>query len=174
MLAGAAQETMLLAWCKLENVQYGSTKVHNQECRVIESLPSSQFRTQDLFLTIFATAAVLACVAQETLMVAVATVFCCFSWIGLAMAIWISGSYFVRQLTQAFRSHQFRYFLGRRIKWTILDVMVLAWLLVAVAVANYVLENYVSGAKIMLFVGLGLSPVIAALLMRRVSFLMPH
>ena len=140
---------------------------------MIESLPSIQFRTQDLFVAIFAAAVVLACVAQETPMVAVATVFCCLSWIGLAMAIWISGSYFVRQLAQAFRTRQFRYFLGRRIKWTIFDVMILAWLLVAIAAANYVLENYVSGGKIMLFVGFVLSPVIAALVMRRVSFLMP-
>ena len=129
--------------------------------------PSRQFGTQDLFIAILVVAVVLAFLAKETTVVAVATIFCCISWIGLAVAIWISGSHLVRQLSLAFQHRQFRYFLGRRIKWTLIDISIVAWLLVAIAAANFVLENYVSGAKVLLFSGLASSPVIAALLLYR-------
>ena len=136
---------------------------------MIEPPPSLQFRSRDLFIGVFAVAVVLAFLAKEPLVVAVATIFCCVSWIGLAMAIWISGSFLVRQVRQAIESRQFRYFLGVRIKWTLLDVLILAWMIVAIAAANFVLENYISGGKFMLILGLLLSPVFAAILLWRLK-----
>jgi hypothetical protein len=53
----------------------------------------------------------------------------------------------------------YRYFLSSFIKWMMVVVLIIAWLVVAVSSANFVRENYVSGAKTLVFLGARAQPI---------------
>ncbi len=127
-----------------------------------------QFRSRDLFAVVFLVALTLGFVAGETPVVAVATGFFLISSIGISIAIWISGKDLVNSFAAAVSSRRVGP-LGARIKWLMIDGLIFVWLILAISVANFVLNNYVGGARTMLIVTLFLGPLIALVLVKRAA-----
>ncbi len=125
-----------------------------------------KFRSRHLFLLILLVAVGLAFLAQEPPGVVMATLFCCLSLVGIPVAVWFNGANFFQILARSIR-HRELGMLSARIKWLMVDGAILIWLFTAISAANFVLENFVAGAKTLLLLALLCSPLATGVLLYR-------
>lgn len=114
-----------------------------------------QFSILNLLVLTSATAALVAFIAQEAAAVVYASLFCTASWAAIVCLIRASFRNLIATSRLAIQERNF----GRmtiRYKWAIVDMVVITWLIIAIVVSNFVLENSVANAKYLMFVGWGL------------------
>lgn len=124
----------------------------------------TRFTIQNLLAGTLAIAVVLAFVAKEPLSVALASVFCVFSWIGISYLLFLTCSNLVQTVSEAYRERTIS-ILIRRYRWACVDGLIVVWGVIAIAIANFVLENSVANAGRFVMAGLAGGPLIVATLL---------
>lgn len=114
-----------------------------------------QFSILNLLVLTSATAAWVAFIAQEAADVVYASLFCTASWVAIVCLIRASFRNLIATSRLAIQERDFG-LMTIRYKWAIVDMVVITWMIVAIVVSNFVLENSVANAKYLMFVGWGL------------------
>jgi hypothetical protein len=123
-------------------------------------LNPTQWRVSDLFFIVAICALAARLLTGESMAVAIASIVVLISSIGICLTAWISATDLHQKIRFTFREKRVGA-LGNRIKWLLLDGLIVVWLLLAISLANFILENYVRGAKVQLVFSLIFGPVLA-------------
>jgi hypothetical protein len=129
-------------------------------------LNAIQLRILDLLiiLSIFALAARL--LIGKSAAVAIGSIFVLISSLGICVAVWVSARNLYRTIRFSIQQRCLSAW-GNRIKWTLLEGLIIVWLLLTILLTNLILENYVNGAQIQLVLSLIFGPTLAFCLLRR-------
>ena len=101
-----------------------------------------------------------ALIADEPISIGLASVFCVVSYSGIAILIVVSAGNLWRQLRMALANRSLRPLISR-IKWLIIDTVIVVWLFASISITNYVLANHVKHAPWLLLIGALISPFAA-------------
>ena len=126
------------------------------------------YTIQDLLaLTVVACLAA-AFIADEPVAIGLATIFCVISFSGITALVLFSQGNLWRQLKTAIANRSLRPLISR-IKWLVIDMVIVVWLVAAISTTNYVLANHVKHAPWLLLIGALISPFTARRVQRHLS-----
>lgn len=121
---------------------------------------NAQFSLADLMLWTACSAVVFMLLSGETFSIGFGTMFCVISYVFVLVLGAISIGDLCRRVGRVFVSRSFRPLVSR-IKWLILDTVILTWCLTTIPIANHVIANSTANANWLLLLGVVCSPLIA-------------
>ena len=120
-----------------------------------------RFTLGNLFALTLAIAVVLASLAQETVDVACAALFCFASCVGISYLFFLSCGNLFETASEAYRQKRLS-ILSRRYRWTLVDGTIVVWGLITISIANFVHESSFANAWYFVILGWFAGPLLAA------------
>lgn len=109
---------------------------------IVWDISFMKFSIKSLFVSMLFIAVLLACIRDESLQVTFAFVFVVFSALVCGVLAGISLAHFLNQLVAIAQGSSWG-ILASRFRWTLLDGLTLTWSLIAIVIANFIIEESV-------------------------------
>lgn len=122
------------------------------------SLPN--FKIRDLLILTGVLAAAAALIADEPISVGLAAVLCVVFYNGIAALTLFSAVNLWRQTSLSIANRSLRPLVSR-IKWLVIDTVIVVLLVASISITNYVLASHVKLAPWLLLIGAAISPLTA-------------
>ena len=99
-------------------------------------------------------------VSQEPLGVSLAATFYITSWMAIGLLISLTANNLMGTIRNAMRERQIG-ILSQRYRWVYLDGLIVVWVLITIAISNFVLENSIANAGFLVGYGWIACPLLA-------------